>query len=129
LRAKLHGLFVFAKISGLILGVQIMTGADISEIGTLVPLLKGLSDSFEEIDPLIVPIIAIVIPVTNFFTVIYHVKTAVQHRGRGVAVSCGGFFSVLTLTLGALGGASGLVFLGVIGWFASIITANYKLDG
>ena len=128
MRAKLHGLFVFGKISGLVISIQIMTGIDISETGILENVLEVLSNSFGEIDPLVVTITAVIIPGMNFLTVFHHVKTAVEHRGRGIAVSCGGFFGMLALILGGMGGATGIAFLGVIGLIVSIFIVNYKLN-
>jgi len=128
LRARIHGLWVFAKISGLVLGVQMMTGMDISDTGMLTNLLEGLAISFEELDPIVVITTTVGIPIANLVTVIHHVRTAYDHRGRGVGVSCGGFFGMFSITIGALGGAFGLAIIGVLIMIGTLIGANYKFD-
>lgn len=128
MRGKLNGLWIFAKVSGLFLGIQMMTGVDASEEGILTTMLEGITSIFGEFDPFAVIITTIVFPIVNLLTIVHHAKTAYKHKARGVGVSCGGFFGMLTISIGALGGASGLSIIGVLIMIGTIFVANYKIN-
>ncbi|MCH7969206.1 MAG: hypothetical protein IH841_08190 [Thaumarchaeota archaeon] len=65
MRARIHGLFVFAKITGLVLGIQMMTGIDISETGILTTVIESLASNFGELNPLVLVITTIGIPIAT----------------------------------------------------------------
>jgi len=120
--------FVFAKISGVIVGIQMMIGVDISETGIIAIILTQLANSFVGLDPGVTIMTTVGIPIVNLGVIIQHVRTAHEHRGRGILVSCGGFFSMLTIILGGLGGSQVLVIMGVFLIIGTIFGANYKFD-
>lgn len=119
---------MFAKITGLVLGIQIMIGVDISETGILTTVVESLASNFEELNPLVLVITTVGIPIANIGVIIRHVQTAVKHKARGVGVSCGGFTSMFTIAVGALGGAPGLAVIGVLIMIGTVFVANYKFD-
>jgi len=103
-----------------------MTGADISETGILVTVVESLASNFSELNPLVLVITTIGIPIANIGAIIRHVQTAVKHKARGVGVSCGGFSSMFTIVVGALGGAPELSVIGVLIMIGTVFGANYK---
>ena len=119
---------MFAKITGLVLGIQMMTGIDISETGILTTIVESLASNFGELNPLVLVITTIGIPIANIGVIIRHVQTAVEHKARGVGVTCGGFTSMFTITIGALGGDTELAVIGVLIMVGTVIGANYRFD-
>ncbi len=128
MRSRIHGLWVFAKTSGLFLGVQTITGVDVSDTGIAAIILNAFAGIFGDFDPFFTSIIIIGIPLLNLVTIIIHVKTAIDHKWRGVGASCGGFFGMFMLIIGGAGGNTVLAIVGILIMIATPILINYKFD-
>lgn len=111
---KLDGLFSFALVSGLVLAIQIHTGMDVSETGIGLMIIENVSKVLGNPIPELLPMVSVLFATINGGIAIHHVKTAIQHRKRGVLVSSCGFFGILALILGSLAGVSVITFLGII---------------
>jgi len=128
LRTRIHGLWVFAKTSGLFLGVQTITGVDVSDTGIIAIILNAFAGIFGDFDPVFTFIITIGIPLLNLVVIILHVKTAIDHKWRGVGASGGGFFGMFILIIGGAVGTTELAIFGILIMIATPILINYKFD-
>lgn len=110
---KLEALFSFALVTGLTLAIQIHTGMDVSETGIGLTIIESISKITGDQISGLVPAISILFMLINGGITVHHVKTAAEHRKRGALVSGGGFFGMLALILGSLGGVEFVTFLGL----------------
>ena len=110
---KLEVLFSFALVTGLTLAIQIHTGMDVSETGIGLMIIESVSKITGDQISGLVPAISILFMLINGGITVHHVKTATEHRKRGALVSGGGFFGMLALILGSLGGIEFVTFLGL----------------
>ena len=123
---NLHGVCGFSVFTGLVLAIQIHTGIDISEAGLATMIYNAFRSVLGPPIPYLDQIFLAVIVIIDIGYTIISILQIAEHRWVGAFVSGGGFFGILSASLGSWASSQFFMIFGVFLIIAGFVAASIK---